>query len=150
MTPIERMIRVVPSNRASVIKIILHIWWQGSRYKEWWHLELEAGMELNNIMFEVLNEAGETLEVDDKLVSKIKVNWAPKCPKEQLLKRLLPSLKASHFTMEPKYCSISLMEGEGIELQFTIKSVPSVASQLISQLRGENTTLLGEQLHGVY
>ncbi|KAH9491932.1 Structural maintenance of chromosomes flexible hinge domain-containing protein 1 [Bulinus truncatus] len=148
MTPIERTIRVVPSNRASVIKSFYTSGGKEVDIKNGGTLELEAGMELNNIMFEVLNEAGETLEVDDKLVSKIKVNWAPKCPKEQLLKRLLPSLKASTSIMEPKYCSISLMEGEGIELQFTIKSVPSVASQLISQLRGETTTLLGEQLHG--
>nr|KAI8727589.1 structural maintenance of chromosomes flexible hinge domain-containing protein 1-like; partial [Biomphalaria glabrata] len=148
MSPIERIIRVVPSNRASVIKASYKSGNKEIEIKNGDILELEAGTELNPIMFEVLNEAGEILELDDKLAAKIKVNWAPKSLKDQLQRKCLPPLKVSTSVLEPKYCSISLMEGEGIELQFTVRSLPAPASQLLCELKGESSTLLGEQLQG--
>lgn len=49
------------------------------------------------------------------------MNWAPKVPKDMALKKVLPPIKVSTSVLEQKYCQASVMEGEGIELQFSIK-----------------------------
>ncbi|CAL1539296.1 unnamed protein product [Lymnaea stagnalis] len=148
MQPVERTIRVTPSNRPSVLQLFYNADGKSKEIKHGDSIEMEAGSVINGIRFEVLNEAGEIIDIDEKLATKTKVNWAPKLPKDMVLKKQLPSLKVSTSVIEPKYCQVSLMEGDGIELQFNVKAAPGPASQLECQLQGEGLTMLGEGLAG--
>jgi len=86
--------------------------------------------------------------VDDKLAQKIKVNWAPKAPKDLVLVGVLPSVRAPSSVLESKYCQVTVMEGEGVELHFSLLAKVGPASQMKAVLPGESTALLGEPLSG--
>ncbi|XP_059139967.1 structural maintenance of chromosomes flexible hinge domain-containing protein 1-like [Physella acuta] len=148
MQPIERTIRVLPSNRASLIKMFHKVNGTDKEIKNGDTLQLEAGSILDTLRFEIYNEAEEEIEIDDKVAGKIKVNWAPRLTKDMIQGKTLPPLKASTSTLETKYCQISLMEGDGIELQFSIKSTPGPAHQMDCQLIGETITMLNQPLNG--
>ena len=49
------------------------------------------------------------------------VNWMPKMAKDQVMKGLLPGVKAPLSICEAKYCQVSLVDKVDIEVGFILK-----------------------------
>ncbi|BFZ21319.1 hypothetical protein BsWGS_24357 [Bradybaena similaris] len=148
--PVERTIRVTPSNRASTLRLFYAQDDKDVEISNKDSIEKEAGSIIEGLRFEVLNEAGEALVIDEKLAAKIKVNWAPKVPKDMALKKVLPPIKVSTSVLEQKYCQANVMEGDGIELQFSVKPTACPPSQMDCQLICESGSAhLREPMQGV-
>ncbi|KAK3701990.1 hypothetical protein RRG08_017880 [Elysia crispata] len=140
---VERTIYITPSKSPSTIKVF----YQGDgKVKEITSAQTllqEAGLTIDNLSFEIFNEAGQPVQMDEKLVNKVKVNWAPKVTQEMAEKKLLPPIKVLHSVLEPRYCQVSVMDGDGLELQFSVLATPGPATQMMCKLSGDATCTVG-------
>nr|KAG5694801.1 hypothetical protein BaRGS_019178 [Batillaria attramentaria] len=132
VAPVERMLKIIPSGRASCLQI----------FREWNKGELTpvnnddeiasiAGDYVKGLCFKLLDEAGQEIEITDKMVDKVKVNWVPKLSPDLVRSGKLPDIKVPTSVTDSKYCQVTVMDGSVIECHFSVRELQVVSEDLV-------------------
>ncbi|GFR69874.1 structural maintenance of chromosomes flexible hinge domain-containing protein 1, partial [Elysia marginata] len=105
-------------------------------------MSLENG-ECPTFKVEVQDAAGN-LTSGGKQTVLARVNWAPKISEEMAVAKLLPPIKVLHSVLEPKYCQVSVLSGDGLELQFSVLATPGPVTQMDCKFSGDSTCTVGQ------
>lgn len=145
---LERKINVIPSGKTASIELSYTV--EGEEKVV--HLKNSqevvgiAGEFIQGLAFNLLDEAGRDITIDEKICSKVKVNWTPKLSKELLLQKKLPDIKVPTSTTDQKYCHVSILDGSDTHFNFTVKAKPGKPSQLKCKVKGNSTIRINEAL----
>ncbi|KAK7480666.1 hypothetical protein BaRGS_00028138 [Batillaria attramentaria] len=145
VAPVERMLKIIPSGRASCLQI----------FREWNKGELTpvnnddeiasiAGDYVKGLCFKLLDEAGQEIEITDKMVDKVKVNWVPKLSPDLVRSGKLPDIKVPTSVTDSKYCQVTVMDGSVIECHFSVRGMAGEAARLKCSVIGEARLERGE------
>ncbi|XP_060561375.1 structural maintenance of chromosomes flexible hinge domain-containing protein 1-like [Ruditapes philippinarum] len=144
---IERKIRLMPSGKACELKLYYQEadMSKPERITNGMEITKPAGETLQGLTFTLYDEAEQEIKLDEKVVSKIKLNWLAKPPKDLLLKGQMPGVKATNTVQEVKYCQVTVSESSGIELGFVLKTVTGEPKSL-NCTTGSNLIKYGQPL----
>ncbi|ESO82055.1 hypothetical protein LOTGIDRAFT_135415, partial [Lottia gigantea] len=143
---VERKVKVIPSSRVAEIKVYRDDNDDKKTIKSGDVIIDTVGHSIKNLTFQLLDEGGREITLTDKLLSKIKINWLSKCNKELLSQGKLPDIKIPLHIGEPKYCQIHVIDGAGVEFEFSVGGESDEESQLKVWCNGKPSVQLGEVL----
>ncbi|KAL4217928.1 inactivation of X chromosome by DNA methylation [Mactra antiquata] len=145
---VERKIKVLPSGKPCELRVYYPDSDTIKQITNNTEIVKVAGETLQGLTYALYDEAEREVELTDKLISKIKLNWVAKPPKDLLIKGQLPGVKALNCISEVKYCQVTIYEGTNIELGFVIRSKTGEASTLHCTCTESNQILCKQSLSG--
>ncbi|XP_053383340.1 structural maintenance of chromosomes flexible hinge domain-containing protein 1-like isoform X2 [Mercenaria mercenaria] len=147
---VDRKIRLVPSGKACEVRVFFQEPDMSEKVQITNGMEITkpAGETLQGLTYALYDEAEQELPLDDKVISKVKLNWVAKPPKDLLQKGQLPGVKATNTVQEVKYCQVTVTESSGIELGFVLKTITGEPKCLNCTCSGTNQISIGQPLAG--
>ncbi|XP_014770922.1 structural maintenance of chromosomes flexible hinge domain-containing protein 1 isoform X1 [Octopus bimaculoides] len=149
---VERKLCLIPSGKTASIDLSYNLYNEDGtvektvRIKNSQEVVAVAGEYMQGLTFLLLDEAGREIKMDEKISSKIKVNWTPKMNKELLLQKKLPDIKIPTSISDQKYCHVSILDGSDTHFSFTIKAKAGEPSQMKCKVKGSCSLRIKEQM----
>uniref|UniRef100_H2Z867 SMC hinge domain-containing protein n=1 Tax=Ciona savignyi TaxID=51511 RepID=H2Z867_CIOSA len=103
----------------------------------------EAGETLEGLSFQLLDEVKRVVEVDDKLASKIRVNWTGSVPVEHLKNSCLPDIIIPTNVSESRFCQVAFAGEKTVDFSFNIKPLAGEPAGIKVTIHGERETRIG-------
>ncbi|KAG1651529.1 Structural maintenance of chromosomes flexible hinge domain-containing protein 1 [Nymphon striatum] len=148
--PICKDLSVIPSKRVTRINLS-YINEKGNRIEvdRGKDILMEAGSILKGLEIKVLDEGGKEVELDESLMSRLKLNWVSSSGQKMSVtpSRMLPNIKVSTTAKNSQYCHISLStESALVDFDFTIRTKSGPVTQIKAKITGEDKVKMGDRL----
>ncbi|XP_053324084.1 structural maintenance of chromosomes flexible hinge domain-containing protein 1 [Spea bombifrons] len=144
---VEKTIKLQPSTRVAKLLILCVDGEKAIQIKHKDEIEWVAGDTMQNLIFQLYDEGDREINITSELAEKVKVNWTPNVPKENLVKGLLPDVEVSNSVKDIRYCQVSFHDDHvSLESAFTVKPLPDEPKHLKCELKGTSDVQMGEEL----
>ncbi|XP_073343954.1 structural maintenance of chromosomes flexible hinge domain-containing protein 1 [Pagrus major] len=142
---VMRELKVFPSTRVSWIELCSQDD-ENLVLKNEEKIDWPAGALLENLSYQLYDEAGRGVPITAEIASKIKVNWTAEVYVEDLIQGKLPDIQVPTQVQEERYYQVSYQD-QSVSISFTIAPHPDEPAQLKAILP-QNSVKLGETLPG--
>ncbi|XP_025090642.1 structural maintenance of chromosomes flexible hinge domain-containing protein 1-like isoform X1 [Pomacea canaliculata] len=144
---IERKLHITPSGHVSSLEVFRELEdGKLSQIQKDDQVEGVVGETIQGLRFRILDEGGQEIKMDDKMVNKVKVNWVPKPSRDAILAGRLPDIKVPTSVSDWKYCHVSVMDGNGVDFHFSVRGLPGKATRMQCKVGGQARVELGHVL----
>ncbi|XP_053571840.1 structural maintenance of chromosomes flexible hinge domain-containing protein 1 [Bombina bombina] len=145
----EKTVKLQPSSHVAKLQILNVDGQKAMQIKHNDEIEWIAGDTMQNLIFQMYDEADREIIITSGLAEKVKVNWTPNVNKELLVKGILPDVEVSNLVKDVRYCQVTYHdEHVSLESAFTVKPLPDEPKQLKCNLKGSSVIRMGEELKG--
>nr|CAB3266390.1 structural maintenance of chromosomes flexible hinge domain-containing protein 1-like [Phallusia mammillata] len=118
-----------------------------SKLKQGQDIYWEAGEKMEDLTFQLLDEAKRVVEMNEKLASNLKVNWTADVCQADVLNNSLPHISVPTNVSDTKFCQVTYVGEKSIEFSFKIKPVAGEPAGLKITIHGKRDVRIGMVRH---
>ncbi|XP_063155220.1 structural maintenance of chromosomes flexible hinge domain-containing protein 1 [Candoia aspera] len=145
--PVQKTITVFPSRRVAGLQIYRAEGEKTIQIKHQEEINCIAGGVMENLIFQMYDEAEKEITITPAMAEKIEVSWSPKLNREQLIKGFLPDVKAPTSVKDSCYCLVTFHdERVSLSSSFVVRPLADEPKHIKCEIKGSDIIKMGEKL----